>query len=951
VFSDKKKLTAVPEAFRDRFRIESLESRLLLNTNIPPEAVIESPLPDAVIPSGGSVNLQGSGTDEDGTIVEWRWLVAGPQFIQPFFVEDPGSVTLPMDGYYLITLTAIDDQGDADATPPLISVRVGTPFNQPPDGTIVSPPDGIEIEPGGEVVLSATAADPDGEVTLHYWVVYGPKNYNKTFDVQNPGKLVLTEEGSYSFVYVCADIFYQPDNTPAIVTVTVREKPKPPDGIIDSPLADAVIRPGESVDLQATGSDPDGSIVSWKWIITGPGGFVYTSTDEDPGALELTAVGPYLATLTVTDDDGVEDPTPAVVEFSVQDPDNFPPNGTIDSPVDGSVIQPGGSIDLQSSATDPNGDDTVATWNWKITGPDGYEKTYSVADPGALTLENAGIYTITLTVADEQGAKDSEPAVSIITVGIPGMQTLGVIETAYGAGRVYVYDMDGDDEGAPIDGDYENYNPHNWANDLIIFGTPYGVVIQTRAVTYIAGQWVQTDFSNLGIAVDGKLHIFADRRVGTGNIAFLASSEGMGSVYLNSEVTGLKKGDLQVTRRFVVPEESALYNKQGDINWLVMAGEDAAGASLLGDVYAEDIRTFFASGDVAGNINLTGNFHYMKVGYAAAADVTGKIEAATADWLFINGSLTGEIKVAGGLALLDVSQNLPGVLDAGSVGRLTARGNLAGTVVSGTTIGYATIVGNLSGRIESKGDIDAVVIYGSVDGATIITRASILNFIVSNGFDGSLTANYLQTFAVIRGNLEGALDLGAGAANVIVLDGDCSAGISADFSFGNVFVGKGTFSGMLSADRIGAVVARATGSNGAQRASIVAGSRINILRIAENMIDTDVGVGVSALPAGVNAVLGNLYIGGNIERSNILAGIWNDPDGTSPFSSGAEDGTPYVPAGFLGTSRLANVFIGGAIGTPGETDTRWAIASKDTPYSFRPANPAPKYNDIVVDVD
>ncbi|HOX40098.1 MAG TPA: C45 family autoproteolytic acyltransferase/hydrolase, partial [Candidatus Brocadiia bacterium] len=90
-----------------------------------------------------------------------------------------------------------------------------------------------------------------------------------------------------------------------------------PEGLIVSPDDEIVILPGQNVDLQATGFDPDGEIAIWRWEIAGPDGFTWSSEIEDPGLLQLTESGIYSITLTVVDDEGNADATPHEISIAV----------------------------------------------------------------------------------------------------------------------------------------------------------------------------------------------------------------------------------------------------------------------------------------------------------------------------------------------------------------------------------------------------------------------------------------------------------------------------------------------------------------------------------------------------------------------------------------------------------------------------------------------------------
>jgi titin len=83
----------------------------------------------------------------------------------------------------------------------------------------------------------------------------------------------------------------------------------PPTGTITSPTGNVAVGPGQSVSFSGTGSDPDGTVASYNWVF--PGGNPSSKSGAAPGSVTYSTPGTYTASLTVTDNLGLTDPSPA----------------------------------------------------------------------------------------------------------------------------------------------------------------------------------------------------------------------------------------------------------------------------------------------------------------------------------------------------------------------------------------------------------------------------------------------------------------------------------------------------------------------------------------------------------------------------------------------------------------------------------------------------------------
>ncbi len=90
-----------------------------------------------------------------------------------------------------------------------------------------------------------------------------------------------------------------------------------PDGIIDAPIQNMTINLGQSIAFSGTGRDPDGNLpLNFRWNF-GAGSGIPDAMVEDPGLIRFNNPGIFTVTFTVTDSQGLADPTPATRVITV----------------------------------------------------------------------------------------------------------------------------------------------------------------------------------------------------------------------------------------------------------------------------------------------------------------------------------------------------------------------------------------------------------------------------------------------------------------------------------------------------------------------------------------------------------------------------------------------------------------------------------------------------------
>jgi len=168
-----------------------------------------------------------------------------------------------------------------------------------------------------------------------------------------------------------------------------------------APVANAgtdktITLPTNSVTLNGSGTDADGTISSYSWTkISGPTQFTISSTSVASPVLSNLVAGTYVFRLTVKDNSGATgyDDVTVIV--------NQPP--VANAGADKTITLPTNSVTMSGSGTDADG--TIASYAWsKISGPTQFVfSSTTIVNPVISSLV-AGTYVFRLTVKDNRGA-------------------------------------------------------------------------------------------------------------------------------------------------------------------------------------------------------------------------------------------------------------------------------------------------------------------------------------------------------------------------------------------------------------------------------------------------------------------------------------------------------------------------------------------------------------------
>ncbi|MCW3986207.1 MAG: PKD domain-containing protein, partial [Candidatus Bathyarchaeota archaeon] len=314
--------------------------------------------------------------DPDGSIVSYFWdfgdgtNVTGTVVVHSYMD----------DGNYTVTLTVTDNDG---ASTPTSATK--TILNRPPVAVFTESTETVNT---GEIISfdASDSYDPDGTIVSFFWD-FGDGTNASGVTIGH----AYADNGTYTVTLIITD----DDGATAIATSVKTVLNRPP--VATFTQSATVVYTGEIIQFDASGSsDPDGVIVSYFWDFgdgTNATGVIVNHA--------YTGDGTYMVTLVVTDDDGAT--TTATGSTNVL---NRPPVAVFTESAETVYTNEVISFDA-SDSYDPDG--TIVSYFWDF----GDGTNASGVTVGHAYSED-GLYTVTLTVTDDDGASASTSATKTV---------------------------------------------------------------------------------------------------------------------------------------------------------------------------------------------------------------------------------------------------------------------------------------------------------------------------------------------------------------------------------------------------------------------------------------------------------------------------------------------------------------------------------------------------------
>ncbi|XP_060566778.1 uncharacterized protein LOC132725621 isoform X26 [Ruditapes philippinarum] len=346
-----------------------------------------------------TVNLNGAGSTDDIEVVSYQWeFVSGDGSSVNARGMDTARPTLSglKEGDYTLKLTVYDGLGQMDDDTVSINVKAQ---DFPPTADAG---DDVEIQlPINKVTLAGDASTDDIGVVRYQWELVNGNDETLEIEGDDTANPTVTglKEGPYTFKLTVYDQPGQSDIDE--VDVIVKAQDFPP---VANAGDDVVLQlPKDKVTLSGEKSTDDRSIVAYVWeVVSGDPIQLDDEASATPTASGLDA-GSYTLKLTVFDELGQFDEDEVNINVKAQD---YPPVANAGPDID--IQLP---VDTASFSGFKSSDDVgIVRYEWSID-----DDSVKLNDADSMEASVAGLeagrYTLTLTVFDEQGQSDKDDLV------------------------------------------------------------------------------------------------------------------------------------------------------------------------------------------------------------------------------------------------------------------------------------------------------------------------------------------------------------------------------------------------------------------------------------------------------------------------------------------------------------------------------------------------------------
>ncbi len=387
-------------------------------SNLPPIAIITSPIPGTRYDIGELVHFDGSRSfDVDGNIVACQWsdTSRGPADT-PFSQRCETNQSFAEGGLKVVTLLVQDDAGSVTGNTVTFYVNDSSsgPLNRQPDGQIEGNATGEEDQ---AMAFTANMTDPDGD----------QMNYTWDFDLSNglgaseaTGRNVthvFADPGRFTIAVSVLDGNHR--NVPVIKTFNVQVSQRathPPQAFAGN---DTTAVAGSGIVFDCHGNDTDGNITLFEWDFEGDGIFDFGSPDSGFTIFAYAREGNYTAVCRVTDNDNLQatdgrhvvvSPAPNDLPVADAGPDKFNETQGLQTFFHGTGRDTDGNISL---------------YEWDFEGDGVFDFVSGTSGDAFHTYADPGTYLAVLRVTDNANGKGTDTATVMVKKNQPPVADAG----------------------------------------------------------------------------------------------------------------------------------------------------------------------------------------------------------------------------------------------------------------------------------------------------------------------------------------------------------------------------------------------------------------------------------------------------------------------------------------------------------------------------------------------
>jgi hypothetical protein len=283
---------------------------------------------------------------------------------------------------------------------------------------VVTPSAGSAIAGYTTIELSGEgSSDPDGTIVSYSWDTDG----DGVADRSGPRITVsFPEVGDHAVALTVTDS----DGLTASASATVTMMPDtrtPPTAVINS--SDVYIHPGTGFSLSGSGSDADGTVVSYEWKTDTGCTHAGTAYPLTWAVYHGACFDPKVITFTATDNDGFK----GSASINVYVVENQPPDATIDPT---GIVQYGAAIMLTANGSDPDGSVVSYSWDYNDDGDVDVDAIGKSVMLLSTYFPGAGYWNMVLTIKDDDGVNTNIPFV--VRVATPPNVSVAPVKNSSG---------------------------------------------------------------------------------------------------------------------------------------------------------------------------------------------------------------------------------------------------------------------------------------------------------------------------------------------------------------------------------------------------------------------------------------------------------------------------------------------------------------------------------------